>query len=328
MSIYYLTPNGDGTKSGIDWDNAGDNALLTTLLTTGGAQPGDIVYLYSGSYSTATSIPSANGLVSNRLTYIGVSNKESLTPAQGIDRPQINTGAVYFRTPTYTDWANINITNSHQISMSCNTGALMMNCEVKSTYSGTANCVLLTNAGSVINCSVIGTYVNTTGDLIGINDPHGYKIQMNNFIIDCKIGINCGRYYLLAIGNIIVNCSDYGIYYPNIAANSSLLVNNNTIYNCGRGMYFNTTYTIITASITNNIICNCNVGIENTLTSDVIYSYYNNFWNNTTDVINFKKGCCDLAFNPLFTDTTSNDFSLQASSPLINAGLSVNQGIG
>ncbi len=151
---------------------------------------------------------------------------------------------------------------------------------------------------------------SSAGEAIRINDE-GFQDNIwiiYNEIYDSVDGIDPvnAEFFPYVIGNLIYNCSGYGIN------RDATIVTNNTIYNCGTGVnrraspYFELSNNIITDS--NNPYDFCS-----SCGTDVIYN--NVLYNN-----NINRTCTDCIYtDPLLVDPP-NDFHLQSEdSPAVNA---------
>ncbi len=95
-------------------------------------------------------------------------------------------------------------------------------------------------------------------------------------------------------------------------ASPGVLINNTFVgNNTGEGINTDSALTFV-----NNIITRYSTGVKVGATAPV--SRNNDFFNNTTDASGFSKDASDVASDPLFT--SSSDFHLTSSSPLLDAG--------
>jgi hypothetical protein len=173
------------------------------------------------------------------------------------------------------------------------------------------------------SCGIIcsGNYNDVINN--SIINYSGSGITMSNFI-ECKI-----------IANKINNCLN-GIRWAGYSNNINFLFSNNLITNCQNGIYFDYGSSL-SGTIMNNVIYNSTtqpVGSSGGLGGTV--NFYNNIFANNTGNLSCEiavwsyncfyssgtvpSGIGNISSNPLFTNTGSGDFTLQAGSPAINAG--------
>lgn len=325
MSNFYYTPAGAGTKSGADWDNAGDtSAFLDKVLNT--AVAGDILYLYSGTYNLpGGTVSGLDGTVSSHIKIIGVSNQSTLEPAQGDDRPYFydNNASTYsFGVDNFWEIRNIRMYSNSRNGIYADVGSLVYNVDVFHDYAG--------GNGIAINCYTYCCQCNVTstqGTEVGISTYYG-KVS-NCYVKGFDVGIQQSSGAGGILLNIVADCTTAGISILSLTSGTIPTIINNTLYNCGYGI--NASYSsgsIYGFIIFNNTISNCTTGINiHASWGDGCCLDYNNFYNNVTDVVNGTKGNSSLQVDPDFTDAANYNFSLKATSNLLNAGISVRGGV-
>jgi len=122
------------------------------------------------------------------------------------------------------------------------------------------------------------------------------------------------------IGNTIKNCTTYGVHF---ASTNAWLVLNNTVYNCGTGLYGTTMSGV---SILNNIISGCTTAANWTTETPENLWDYNCYYNSSTTT-RITKGANDIsAVDPLFVDAANGDFRLRPGSPCLNTGPTIGSG--
>lgn len=205
-------------------------------------------------------------------------------------------------------------TSSAVISTNSGNGGALINCRFHNTSVSAGQTALLTGSNRmVISCEAISD--NGTAISPGSSDER----LINCYIHDSVTGYNpsTGGYAL----NCIFDTCTTGVSLAGVWTNTLI---SNTIYNCTTGI----SATTCTVSLfINNIISGCTTGASwTTLTGSNIWDY--NCWNNTTDVSNVTKGPNDITANPLLNAPATGDFTLQAGSPCLDAGLQIgaNQG--
>lgn len=136
-------------------------------------------------------------------------------------------------------------------------------------------------------------------------------------------GIGNDRSAPKIINNLITHHGDSGVGNWN----SDFVITNNTIVGNGR----NGIYNIYSSGVViNNIIAdNRESGVLNGGSSPEIT--HNSLWGNGTDVYSYYYSypivADNVSSNPLFVDSNSGDYHLQAGSPCIDAGLNTASGL-
>lgn len=92
---------------------------------------------------------------------------------------------------------------------------------------------------------------------------------------------------------------------------------NNTIYNCSRGTGFSSPRAVIK----NNIITNCGTaGLQVDRNRLPAVANYNCIFNNFRNYLGISADPTDFQLDPLYVDPSGGDYSLQVTSPCIDAG--------
>lgn len=175
-----------------------------------------------------------------------------------------------------------------------------------------------------------GIYVDGGSNItIENNTVFNYKV---GFSIGCEVSGKSNQDNIVQ-NNIAYNCSLSGLF---LGSNTTSVVNdtkvyNNTFYKCGTGVFDNGQIALQNNSgsdIRNNIMQPTNnryamMQLVGT-TSTSLSINYNQFWRDNTSTTNLFFGITgdqnSLLSNPLFEDSSNNDFHLTSSSSSIDAG--------
>jgi hypothetical protein len=284
---------------------------------TEGVVAGNTNYVKTGSYTLGENISqSIGGTTQLPIRWIGyTTNRRDVTV--GTDRPLFTCAANTSAFGAHAILENLRFTATSANGAYILAYSIMINC--KSHNSGAAGSAF-TGAGvytRYIHCEGIsdgGIAFDPSGDsgtLISCyahDSATGYVaiggadiVRIYGCVADtCTTGVDLGA----SLGDIIANC---------------------TIYNCTTGISGSTAYS---STFINNIIKDCTTGASWTTATPNNF-WDNNCWNNTTDVSNVTKGPNDITADPLLNDPANGDFTLQAGSPCLDAGLQIgaNEGV-
>ncbi len=186
-------------------------------------------------------------------------------------------------------------------------------------------CVIKSNNGygiygrSIFNNSTAFIYANEISENLLDGYQHNYfnadniKIY-NNLIrgnggngIQWKADISTQTIIFEVVNNVIYNNAGYGIYLNDLAGSAGstnvfndLIIKNNIISENANGVGKSTAYNV----------------------ADVIF-FYNDIYGNTNSnyADGLSAGLHDISSDPLFANTSINDFSLQGGSPCIDKGI-------
>ena len=127
----YVVPAGAGDKSGSSWANAMSSTTWETDVETN-AEPGDIYYVYTGTYSLDNDWSTAlNGVSTAPITIIGCSDQgDPPTEANGNDRPLIDATAADYDFKFSNSWIikNLRVTITDDAGFRCNDKGIRINC--------------------------------------------------------------------------------------------------------------------------------------------------------------------------------------------------------
>lgn len=216
----------------------------------------------------------------------------------GTNRPVIAAGAYAVTNGRYNIMKNIIITGTSDPLFNIYYNSTGINCKVTNQSTSADRVAIRFDGNYMATCdasSVSGMALfHTSAGIVRLNRLHDSRTG-------CSMG-NANESVLC--DNIIHNCSTYGLkltnYDQRVVGNT--LYGSSTPYGIGINGSGNHYYQVIT----DNIIYGWATGINNT-TNDVTItsSERNNFYNNSTDVVNFTKGSSDIALDPQFVSAGS-----------------------
>lgn len=115
--------------------------------------------------------------------------------------------------------------------------------------------------------------------------------------------------------SIVAELGAEAYWYHNVVANLKRTAAGMAAY------YVQSTGTV--ATVYNCVAYNCQTGFKSLNDASVKIADYNGAYANTTQYSWWTPGAHDVTDDPLFTDPDNDDFTLQAGSPLIDAGVGV-----
>lgn len=338
MSIYYVDfdlTTGDGT--GGSWANAIKTAAaMDTLLDTTVAA-GDVVYVKQSTWTLTEALGATarDGTALDPICIVGVKDgttdeppplsawsDTNLTSSSGEDRPIFSAGAYTISLGDYWKVFNIKITGSASTVITGGNTNVFYNCYVENS-SGTANRTALA-AGTQSSCI-----------LTECKSTNGYSLSFGSggkmvfcYVHDSVRGVSQNSYFV-CLFNIFDTCSSTGI---EVASYDSSIYFGNSFYNCPTA--FNATDSYGNVSI-NNIIDTATDGFLWTSQVDINFYSYNHVGNSVTDMWDTidetnpeNKDNWVTSGDPDFTNEAGGNFSLESTSPCINAGMAMALGVG
>lgn len=296
MTAYYVTPFGSIIDDGLTPATAFDFASFTTWAQTA-SLAGDVVYMDAagGSYASAAGLTTTrDGTAALPIKVIGVTdlNNPTTTEAEGNDRPLITVGpGAGLSFDNYWQFRNLRISG--------NTASWLLRMDII----GIASNLDVNNAGTgygIYNAGIYSVIQNCRAKCVG-----GVAIFVTSYgtLRDCiayesVTGVACASFAAVA-GNLIYDCTT-GIDVAGFGRTHCLL---NTIRDCATGIAGTGAGT--QNHILGNLVTSCTVGAGWTAAQDTDVWDGNNWWNNTTDVVNVTKGPAATSENPNFTDPTA-----------------------
>jgi hypothetical protein len=280
-------------------------------------------YIKDGDYTvTAAQFGSKNGTSTAPYVVEGYKTTRGDNP-RGTDRPQLNSGTTEHIYGTYWKFLNLNFYGSgyagtpHEICIGTN--AYLRNCKFYShQWSGTGyHSVSLSYYSIAIDCEFQRRSQN-------VSTEYACSATSTHFIgcyfHDSPNGVTGG-------GNTLIYCIFDTMVYNGATINTyTNLFVNCVFYSCAKAIYSgHINYDVRTL---NCIVLTCTNGFECVGASVNFTSNYNNYYNNTNDVVNVTKGVDDTAVDPAFTDAANGDFSLAVGSGCRDTAFSIIQAIG
>ena len=239
----HFTPDGAGTKSGADWDNAYPVDSLGAVLAN--MVEGTVVFIKAGSYSfTSTNITTANASDSNPNGIFGVKAATTNTGASitasdlavdTVDMPDIDLGSRNLALGTHSKLycCKLRGTASYIFYLASGGYQTVYNCVFRNSSATAANYVATISQ----NSNIVKNIFISTGGCGGINGG-GTARFFSNRIIGNRVtgtkGANINAHSAF-VGNIITGFH-VGVNVP--SGNSYPCIVNNTIYACSTGIAF------------------------------------------------------------------------------------------
>lgn len=270
---------------------------------------GNDVHIKAGTYNLAGAILTSAGVNGTGvIRFLGYKTTRGDEPAEA-DMPLMAAGAnaITFNSLTLIKFLNFTSTETYGVNLGSYASAEQCKCH---NSSGSANraAFTLSAATELIKC----TAISDSG--YAVNVAAADAVIMHNRMYSSVRGIHIANHTPRIIGNIIRECTAYGIY---LGSNWNFaLIMDNTIDDDVIGIYFaNSHY----ATVRNNSIShNSEEGVKSQAASYGIRLNKNNFHDNNPDVTNVLKGLDTMSYDPDYTG--EDDYSLPVTSDLYGAG--------
>lgn len=283
-----------------------------------------IVWIKGGSYtlSGAISTASTNSTAILASYLIGFTSIRG-DACSGTSRPIFNIGANAVTTSQNQMLVNLIFTGTGSSGVTARTGNNAINCKFINTSVTASRAAFKPAAATiVIGCEAISQNGNAFA-------PAGAATYVGCYVHDSDAGIVTAAVGGTIISCIIANCVTSGI--SGSATALGLRVENCTIY--GREAKIGTGLNLTGANssgnaVINNIFYGLTTGITvATGAATTNNSYYNDFFNNGTDVTNWIKDPTDLAVDPTFTSASQITGSTATTSGSVLTAGSIFSGI-
>ena len=321
ITYYHVTVNGAGDASGDSWANA---MAMSDFITDyeGGQASGDVYYFKAGTYTMGEDVyGQADATAAEPVRLIGVlsgttnegANVATTDWATAGDRPVFAMGAYFIFMRNYHMIFNIDFTGTDVFIHDQEKYATAFNCKSYNS-SGTPNRAAFYMGDD--NCAYVGCEAQSDAGY-GIQNIGGHWCRaVACDIHDSVVGIQTDIVTNI-VGCVIDTCSTYGI---EVGSYSGCLLYNNSIYNCGTGVYGTTGGGNV---FVNNIIDACTTGANwTTDTPSNLWAY--NCWDNTTDrtnVTGVTNGFGRVTADPGMNNPAGRDFSIDTADNADNVGL-------
>lgn len=346
LTYHYVTTTGADDKSGGDWAHAMDLAAFYTDFGTVAA--GDVYVFAGGTYNLTADITSTtDGTATDPIVILGVTagtthEGSAITAsdfATGANRPLFTDGgsAYGFTLDDYCVVMNIIIESTDTYALRADSHCVIRNNKVTQNYTDSASRFgiycgsggVSGTGGVVIDCEVTGPSCSN-----GIYASYGTTILFN-YIHDLTAASTIGAKMYNSGCPVLFNIFDNCVVGLDSSNDHGFPVFGNTFYDCETG--FQATGDC-GKSVINNVFSSCGTDALKWTTANIKVNtfMYNHFYNNADDYDGIiadgdaEDTLCDFwdtSGDPLFTTAGSN-FSLQASSPCIDAGLAMRLGVG
>jgi parallel beta-helix repeat protein len=333
-TYYHVTTTGADTKTGADWAHAMDLAAFVAWIDSADFAVDSTYYFKSGEYTLtgALNITDRDGTAVAPVCIIGVKAATTNEGANvvlsdwesGATRPTFTCAANAFSVGNYYKIYNCIFTGTANPTLSAEVGIVLYNCKISNTYGSARTALQSSNYARVINCEV----TSTAGGGINTSTPVTITVAYT-YIRDCGgTGVSCGNNSIILF-NVIDTCVT-GIYLEDSA---NCVIANNTIYNTTTAISATSAYAICCI---NNIIDTAGDGIKWTTQTDINLHAYNHVGNSTDPMWNTVEATFSAhkdnwvtggtGDDPEFNDEANGDFKLAATSPCIDAGMSLTLG--
>jgi len=254
-------------------------------------------FVKNGSYTTGEVISTAQaGGSLNPVVVEGYATLRGDGPT-GSTRPTFDTGTTNNIT-TNSNWAvyNMIITGTSSLVFNLGSNSSIANSKLINTSTSTNRTAIQTGSNDIVFNSEMISY-RGFGVTYGGSDT---KI-VYSYLHDSAVCITDSAYNMGIFGNIFEGCYTAAIQVTG-GITSGCLVNNNTIYGAENKLGVGVSLVTVTAvRLFNNIIYGTSTGISAGSAQQIMFSGYNDLFNNTTNYTNWPTATTDQAVNPSFT---------------------------
>lgn len=296
------TPNNGVACAAATGNTGGSLDLGGTLQSTFLSQVvgGNMVFIHSGTYPIgATATGTGTGASATTPSYfIGYNSARGDNPLTNSSKPLINGLTLSTTFAQAQQLAYLNFTSSGTTTVVTGSNGSVQNCRFNNGSTTAARTALslggsssadmieaISQNGVAIaqgsNCSINGAYIHDSATCIGIGATGGQSIS-NSILASCALGANATN------GNSALNAVGNTFYSAESSTNTAVV-----IINAGTKFFFK-----------NNIFYGWNQGItQATAQQGANIGFCNDFFNNTTNAINYTLAQSDLSLNPQFAST-------------------------
>lgn len=327
----------DGTGDGTGWALSGAGGAYTLAQLATNVTGDDVVFIKDGSYTLGADmdLSAVDGSVTSPCAWTGVKSTTTNTGANVVysdwsrldaDRPFINCDAYTLTVGDATVVKNIYLQGADTRTLLTGDSTVVENCKFDNDVGSSQGYygLYVGNYARIVNCEFLST--NAKGIRTGASCLISYC-----YFHDMPDATNGYCITTAGVGTVVLfnafDTCETGIYATNDAA---IFCINNTFYNCDQGVSMTTDYG---CAYINNIFNDCDTkGIIASTQTDNNFFWKNNYEGNaddndgvdeTTVFKDYEKTTAD----PTFTNAAGGDFSLQAGSGCLNAGMSIVLGV-
>lgn len=342
LTYHHVTVAGAGNNNGLTWANAMAMADFQTHVGTSLAA-GHIFFVEEGTYTLTADIYSVtDGTQVDPIAIIGVlsgtSNEGAAIDdsdfATGANRPHFDGGASYgVYLDDYAHIRNISVQTADAYAIRVDVGGVIANCKGDNDYTGASAKWIIylggTSAQGINNeafqsgvaAGVEGSLVTSSSCAVILSYYHDMPTAL----------VMSGGAACPVLFCIFDNCTE-GI---NRTADHGSTIFGCTFYDCDTAILGTTDYGF---SIINNIFSDCSTdAIKLGTAANAVTMMYNHFYNNGDDFdgVPEEGDAADLfcdwwktTGDPKFSNPDGGDFNLNSDSPCIDAGMTLELGVG
>lgn len=293
------TPNDGVTCAAATAQTGGSLDLAGILQTSFVTQVvgGNMIFVHSGTYLVgATTTGSGTGASATTPAYfIGYNSIRGDNPNTNSTRPLINGQATTTTLAQAQQLAYINFTSSGTTTVVTGANGSVQNCKFNNGSTTAARTALSLGGSSSAdmieavsqngiavaqgsNCSINDAYIHDSATCLSIGSTGGQAIS-NSILASCALGANATN------GNSALNAVGNTFYSAEASTNTAIV-----IINSGTKFFFR-----------NNIFYGWNQGVtQATAQQGANLGFCNDFFNNTTNALNYTLAQSDLSLNPQF----------------------------
>lgn len=302
----YVTVEGAGGKTGVNWDDAFGFAEFETDFEAN-AEAGDVYYIKEGTYTLTNAVSTAlDGTDELPISLIGVVTATTAMPptlsdyAYGDNRPLFAVAANSFVTDDMWIWKNLRFTVTGLNSVRCDTRCIIEN--VKSEQTSTVasrDALYVASSGTKI---IGGEFISRNGTGVSFATGTGNTVH-GSYFHNSRVGLGFSTNSTLPIITDNIFSDMWVAAITTNTVNQGSHITGNTFYNTVIGVSEANTGpgTVIIGNIFNKYT----TGISFGSAQGAALLDYNNYDTAGTDVTNATKGLNDIELDPKFTNVVN-----------------------
>lgn len=264
-------------------------------------QPGNTAWFkFSATpYSVSSAVITAGtaGTLALPISFSGYNTTRGDNPT-GANRPSISSSRSWTFAAFYMI-SNIIYTETAAVSVSLGANSLIQNSKISNPFTTAAvTALVLATQDTVLNCEIISERGT------GVANGNSQDFLMGNYIHSSSIGFNSSNSTngLVLVDNIFADNVTGDVLNAG-ALSGVYFFANNTFYGSENKLGYGVNFTSSSAYnlvLVNNIFYGLVNAVQLAAGNLQVYDNWNNYFNNTTDVLNWTKGPNDVALDPLF----------------------------